>query len=166
MTEVTNPLAHVPHLRILFCKQCRSIEELPDYEGRPESDETLEFLVKKHGTSHQGQLFRIPIGFWLDESYKRRVIDQIRGGSKGLNELDSTYYDTKNQFQEDAAKCYEAHLRPKGQCPDFMSDKKRLVPDTGGDRKELGLSPKQGSQVKLCDFCVVRRFNERKSRGE
>ncbi len=162
-----NPFAHVPHLRVLHCRTCGSLEELPDWEGRPEDDDLLNILVGKHGASHEGQLYRVPIGFWIQDEYKRKIIDQLKGGSKGLAAFDEGFYDTRNTFQEDAMKCYDLHLRPKGACSDWHSERKKLVPDTKADRKDAGLADRPvGPTTYLCSFCPVRSFMERKARGE
>lgn len=155
-------------MRLLFCKTCRTIDELPDYDGPNAYDDSLNYLVDKHGSSHEGQMYRIPIGFWLQDEVKRKVIDQIKGGSTGLATVDSQFYDTSNTFREDALKCYELHLRPKGQCSEYMSDKKALRPDTDAERKDAGLSPyakSGGPKTKLCQFCPVHQYNLRRSRG-
>jgi len=35
-------------IRLLVCRDCKSIEELPDYEGRPSDDLLLNISVEKH----------------------------------------------------------------------------------------------------------------------
>lgn len=142
---------------------------MPDFEGAPEHDTVLEYAVSQH-PDHVGNLYRVPIGYWLTDAIRSKVIDQIKGGSKGLRELDPTFYEVRNTFKEDAGKCYQQHNRPTGACAEFRSDKKALRPDTNAERKDAGLplltrnSP--GPKTYLCDFCVVRRFYERKSNEE
>ena len=61
--------------------------------------------------------------------------------------------------------CYSDHMRPKGQCPDYKSDKKLLKPETNAERKEAGLEKYErtgGPKVYLCDFCPVKSFNMEK----
>ncbi|WP_159402754.1 hypothetical protein [Streptomyces sp. RTd22] len=36
------------YIRLLLCKDCGSMEELPDYEGDPRQDFLLDTLVKRH----------------------------------------------------------------------------------------------------------------------
>lgn len=163
-----DPYKDVPHMRVLHCRTCKTLDELPDFDGPSQYDDTLNYVVKKHGEHHDGMLFRLPIGFWLMEETKRQIIEQIKGGGSGLAVMDSSFYETNNQFKEDAAKCYQLHLRPKGQCPDYMSDRKLLKPDTDADRKDAGLSPyakSGGPKTTLCQFCVVHQYNLNKSRG-
>ncbi len=159
-----------PHMRVLYCRTCDVFEEMPDWVDGPNTDPYLPPIAEgKHAGHLAGGLFRVPIGLWLMEDQKRHIIDQIKGGdgAKGLGVVDESFYDTRNTFQEDAGVCYQKHLRPTGQCPDFRSESKRLKPSTSQDRKDLGLQPLEtGPRVYLCDFCVVRMYNERKARGE
>lgn len=165
--DVADQYNDVPHMRLLRCLTCNTFDELPDYEGPSEHDTTLAYVVERHGEDHQGQLFRLPIGFWLQEEYRRRIIEQIRGGSAGLAEFDKSYYDTRNTFQDDAMACYKQHLSPKEGCADWRSSNKELKPDTKAERKEAGLTlTPTGPKVYICDFCPVRSYYERKSRGE
>jgi hypothetical protein len=77
--------------------------------------------------------------------------------------VDSTYYDVQDTFREDALLCYSQHLRPKGACPDWHADNKRLTPDTKAARKEVGLSPQGMPVIFLCSFCPVRSYYDRKN---
>lgn len=159
-----------PKIRLLVCLNCKSIEELPDYEGRPENDTLLEISLEKHnsaGIPHAGHLIKVPLIVWQVPKVREEIIKQIRAqGSSGLDVIMPGFYDTKNTFFEDAMACYAQHLRPKAQCPDFKSEKKALVPKTHAERKEAGLSAPgtTGPKIHLCDFCPVRVFNERKAR--
>jgi hypothetical protein len=63
------------------------------------------------------------------------------------------------QFAEDAMNCYSLHLRPKGQCPDYKSDKKKLSAGTEQMRKAEKLDVYAGPTIYLCDFCPVKSFN-------
>ena len=153
----------IPHMRILVCRSCTTVDEIPDWEGRVEDDPYLQVVVDKHGPSHEGQLFRLPIGLWLMEDAKKHIIEQVRGGSKCLAAFDPEYYNTRSTFMEDAQKCYQLHLRPKGQCPEFRSERKQLLPNTKAERKEAGLPlTPTGPKAYLCDFCPVRVYNEKK----
>ena len=169
MTETREVPGTGEVIRLLHCQTCKSIEELPDFDGPAEYDHLLEISVQRHrfpnGDPHTGNLFRADVGHWGNDEVRRKIIEQIKGGSRGLAEFDANYYDTRSTFYEDAMKCYQSHLRPKGACPDWMSDSKILLPDTKADRKAEGLaSPSQapGPKVKLCQFCVVQRYMARK----
>lgn len=169
------PKENKPQIRLLYCRTCNTVEELPAYDGpepyNPKFDPLLEISVQKHqypsGLPHMGDLFVVDIDVYVKA--KREILKQIKGGSKGLGELDESYYDTRSTFHEDAMKCFQQHLRPKGQCPDYMSDSKILLPDTKAERKELGFTaPKDlgGPKVKLCQFCPVHVYNVTKAREE
>lgn len=160
-----------PKIRILYCWNCKTIEELPDFEGRAEDDVLLEMTVERHqssGVPHQGTLFKIGVKLWSVESIQKEIIKQIRNkASGGLDELDPGYYSTRSTFYEDAMKCYSKHLRPAESCPDWKSESKRLIPKTHELRKEAGLpSPAQsvGTKVYLCDFCPVKSYYMTKQR--
>ena len=151
-----------PKIRLLFCSKCKTIEELPDFEGRPEDDHLLEILAERHqstGIPHNGRLMKVPLALWAIPSVKEAISKQIYERlAPGFNALMPGFYETKSTFAEDALKCYNQHLRPKGGCPDYGSDKKLLLPDTAKDRKELGLAPLKDSGAPknyLCQFCVV-----------
>ena len=152
-----------PQLRIFYCWNCKTIDELPDFEGRPEDDDLLAILVERHqsaGVPHGCTPFRIGVKLWSVERIRNQIIQQIRSQTNGgLDELDPTYYSTRSMFYEDAMKCYSAHLRPKAGCPDWKSESKRLVPNTAVERKEAGLvAPEKSNATKvyLCDFCPVK----------
>lgn len=150
-----------PVIRLLHCKVCNSIEELPPYVGAPEQDYLLEIACEKHkfpsGEEHKGLLFIVPVKAWSNTDARKDMIRQIKGGgSKGLDEIDSTFYDTKSQFGEDAMNCWKSRNKPQDSCPDYQSDSKKLVPNTKKERKELGLDTTMaGPKNYLCHFCPI-----------
>jgi len=152
-----------PMIRILVCRNCKTIEELPDYDGDPAMDTLLNILVSKHQqpVEHIGLLMKFPIKYWAVPKVQAEIVKQIKGGSEGLDVFQTNFYATRNQFAEDAMRCYSDHNRPKGQCADYKSDKKLLKPDTDKERKEAGLekSGVSGPKVYLCDFCPVKSYN-------
>lgn len=160
-----------PMIRILVCRNCKTIEELPDWDGDPQNDTLLNILVSKHQQpqEHIGLLMKFPVKYWVVPKIQEQIIEQIRGGSEGLDVFQTKFYETKNQFAEDAMSCYATHMRPKGQCPDYKSDKKLLKPDTNAERKDAGLGKYEktsGPKVYLCDFCPVKSFNMAKHNAE
>lgn len=152
-----------PLIRLLYCLVCQTIDELPLFDGLPENDHLLQIAIEPHkfpsGEPHRGHLFRIPQLSWESPAAKKQIIKQIKGGgSAGIDEFDPEFYATRNTFQEDALKCYNAHLRPTDGCPDYNSPAKRLLPNTKADRKELGLvdpSKAPGPKNYLCNFCPI-----------
>ena len=117
-----------PKIRLLYCYNCKTIEELPDFEGNPDDDVFLELSIEKHnsaGIPHTGFLSKIGVKTWSQEKFRKEIIKNLRnrvGG--GLADLDPDYYTTKATFYEDAMKCFADHLRPKEGCPDWKDSKK------------------------------------------
>jgi hypothetical protein len=157
-------------IRLLRCDDCLTLEELPDFDGPAEYDTLLIVLTDKHkfpnGEPHRGRLIKVEKRAWGMSNLKEAILQQIWQGSKGLAEFDSTHYEVKQTFHEDALKCYAQHLRPQEGCPDFNSPSKILKPDTKAERKEIGLSPQGMPVIHLCSFCPVRSYMERKARGD
>jgi hypothetical protein len=152
-----------PQFRLLFCMVCNSLEELPPFQGRPENDHLLAIACEKHrfpsGEEHKGLLFTVPVMAWQNTEARKDIIRQIKGGgSKGLDEIDSTFYESKSTFAEDAMKCWKSHNKPQDSCSDYESSNKRLLPNTGKERKELGLASLKdapGPKNYLCHFCPI-----------
>lgn len=165
MSAITKVEHQEPYIRLLVCHTCRSIEELPPWDGPPESDVLLQISVDRHGESHMGRLINVAALHWHSKTLRQQIIDQIQKGSPGLDVFGTSFYETRMTFAEDALQCYAKHLRPKEGCPEFRSEKKRLLPGTNAERKELGLTPTEkgsGPRVFLCDFCPVRVYYAKK----
>lgn len=161
-----------PQIRLLVCRTCKVIEELPDYEGNPDHDVTLQVMCERHtdsmGTAHVGNLIKVPIKYWARSEVQKEIRRQISEGSGGLNEMDQQFYDSRSTFHEDAMSCFRKHNRPAGRCPDWKASSKRLVPKTAADRKEAGLAKpgEAGPKVYLCDFCPAKTYMLTKFREE
>jgi hypothetical protein len=152
-----------PMIRLLVCRNCKTIEELPDYDGDPAGDLLLNISIERHQrpVEHIGLLMKFPLKYWAVPKVQAEIIKQIKGGSEGLDAFQTNFYATKMTFAEDAMRCYSEHNRPKGQCADYKSDKKLLKPDTAKERKDAGMDKPgaTGPKVYLCDFCPVKSFN-------
>ena len=158
-----------PYVRLMVCRTCKTIDELPPHDGPPETDVLLQMTVDRHGSEHVGLLINVGALYWASPTMRKAIIEQIQQGSSGLDAFGVQYYETRMQFAEDAMSCWAQHLRPKGQCTDFRAESKRLLPQTAQERKDAGLeSPTQSSatRIYLCDFCPVRVYNEKKSREQ
>ena len=147
------------HTRLLICNTCRTIEEMPDYEGPDDRDDVLIYLASKHrfpdGNEHFGRMGKVETKHWESESKRKQIIQQIRD-SAGHTGLDQEFYDTKNNLQADAMTCWTRdHNRVKA-CPDYKSESKLLKPDTKDDRRRLGIKEEFRSTTYLCDFCPVK----------
>lgn len=151
-------------IRLLACKQCRTIEELPTFDGPPEQDHLLNNLLTRHennGVRHIGGLFDVPADKWADTNVQRDVsraiAEKLAGGETGLG---TAFYDLKNTFQADALDCWKDHLRNPA-CSDYRSDSKRLTPGTAAERKAAGLPEYRSAKDRyLCDFCPVQSLVE------
>lgn len=162
---MSNPLAEQePHFRLLVCRTCSTIEELPGADEDP-GDVLLTIAAERHSDTHYGVLWNVPKGIWMAPEMKKAVIEQIHDKvGSGLNAFGTKFYETKSQFAEDAMNCFRDHLRPKGQCPDYKSEKKWLSPKTEKERRDAGLPTiGSGPKVYLCDFCPVKMFNQKKA---
>ena len=159
-----------PVIWLLVCAECKRIDELP-----VDDLQLLQIHTDNHHTDPTPQgvhvakgLYRVPVQHWATPATQREIKRQMFGGADGLDAVDGEFYDSRSTFYEDAMTCYKKHLRPKGQCPDWLSDSKRLIPNTAKDRKELGLAKpaETGPVVHLCRFCPVSTYNATKARTE
>ena len=157
------PLANEPTFRLLHCLVCGTLEELPPYDGPVEQDHLLAIACETHvfpsGEPHKGKLFVIPLRAWANTESKKEIIRQIKGGgSKGLDELDDKFYESRSTFMDDAMKCYVAHRKPTDGCSDYQMKEKMLVPNTIKERRAEGMEKYEdspGKKTYLCDFCPV-----------
>ena len=165
-----------PKIRLLYCYNCKTIEELPDFEGNPDDDVTLQVLIDRHesaGVPHTGFLAKIGVKLFSRPEVRKQIIENLRnkvGG--GLADIDPDYYTTKATFFDDAMKCFNLHLRPSEGCPDWQAKNKRLIPKGTDDlRKDLGLesaAKSASTKVFLCDFCPAKTYvvdQQRKAAG-
>lgn len=165
-------------IRLLACQQCKTIEELPDFDGPPEYDVLLSHLLEKHktpgGTPHIGQLFDVDKDKWengdkntpaskVREDVARQISVRLSGGETGLG---SPFYALHDTYKEDAMTCWKRHQRIPG-CNDYKSEKMRLTPGTNAERKELGLDKYRSDRdVYLCQFCPVHSLVEQAQRAK
>ncbi|WP_019629627.1 hypothetical protein [Actinomadura atramentaria] len=144
-------------IRLLECRICNTVEELPAYGGPTQYDDTLEYAAARHRhpEGENGQLYvGIPAAAWRQPSERTKILELLRDKSgKGLGD---DFYNVSNTLREDALACFTAHRRPT-LCIDYRDDSKRLLPDTAALRKEAGLAkPKDLPATRfLCDFCPV-----------
>lgn len=151
-----------PCLRLLQCMTCKSVEELPDFEGLPEDDVVLQELDLKHGGAtempHHRALLRVERAHWADRNIRMTIHKQMWVDTTGFV---PEYYHTKNTLQEDAAKCFTAHRRAVP-CIDFQDRSKRLGNPAARDRAKLSKEARHdftggGPKLFLCNFCVVQQ---------
>ena len=145
-------------VRLLWCHVCKSVDQIPDYDGPPEYDYYLEYRVQQHqfadGRPHRGILGRAK----NTPSEISAAMDQMSeavapGGGSGLGE---PLYDLRDNYKVEAMQCWKRHNRTSD-CGDYRSEAKRLYADTKADRKSEGLSVNRNERPNafLCDFCPV-----------
>jgi hypothetical protein len=145
---------------LMVCAECGTVEHA---SGEPQYNEELEALGRRHEVYVAGNLYRHPLALttvnaqlWeKSEEFRKFLIAMIQDATKtGDVGLGNKNYDLKNTFQEDAITCWRKHGRTQN-CDDYKSDKMKLLPDTKGDRKELGLSVRAANRpgVHLCVYC-------------
>lgn len=161
------PETSQPVVRVLICKDCRSSEELPNFEGRPENDFALKAAIEPHrfpdGTPHLGRLYGgILLVVWRKEEDRKELLKRI-WEDEGHTGMDPWVYPTIETLKEDAAKCWKQRNSPI-RCGDFHSEKKMLAPPTSAERKDAELGRYKGKPSTaryLCDYCVCRMQVER-----
>lgn len=154
-------------MRLLVCRDCRTIEPLPDFDGPAEYDVLLEQLSSAHrypnGEAHFGNLVRVAEEEWNEPASRQKLISAIQAKTTGI---EGEFYATKLTFEDDAMKCFNAHHRPTEGCIDWRDSKKRLGNPTPAVRKNWRHNP---LAVYLCNFCPVASWvatQERLERGE
>lgn len=154
------------HIRLLVCKDCKTIEPLPDYSGDPAHDVLLDYLVQPHrtnGVEHIGMLARVETSDWNDPRIQREISGRLVTEFGGETGLGSDFYNTRDTFREDAMSCWRQHQR-NPDCSDYKSDAKRLTPDTAAARKEAGMPAYHTKDDRyLCEFCPVHSLVEQKA---
>lgn len=153
-----------PQIRLLVCRTCKTAEELPDFEGRPEDDVLLQITVERHQNPepHLGQLFKFPVKYWTRPDVKESIMNQIKEGiAPGLDVFGTNFYETKSQFAEDAMQCWSLHNRTSD-CSDYKHERKILKPKTQYDRREAGMDPNGAKVIYLCQFCPVHAVYQKK----
>jgi hypothetical protein len=167
-------------INLLICKQCKDIKEVPYWKGgkvvnasEGKYDQTdnpwLEGAIGKCGPEgHYGILTDCLTVAWMgNPKLKEEILDRIKkqilgGGSSGLDILGTNFYAVKDTYSADAMSCWKIHNSPKGQCPDYKSDRKELKPDTAKERKDIGLTATK-TKIHLCDFCPVKMYNQKRA---
>jgi hypothetical protein len=145
-------------VRLLICADCKSIEELPAYDGPQEHDDTGNYRMAQHRYGSDGPYHPTTVGDvakkdWDKPTVREAIVQKITTSLGGDEGLGREYYDVKSNFQQDAIGCWKRHNRTTD-CGDYMSEPKRLDPGTRRDRIEAGITPRRPSTF-LCQFCPV-----------
>jgi hypothetical protein len=152
-------------VRLLHCGACKTLEEIPDYEGSQEVDPLVERVVMEHNRrdpmAHAGKhLTTLPmrLGVVDDMEYAYQREDVLKRFMEEGQNMGMTPWvgETLNTFQEDALKCWNQHRQPKegSPCIDYMSDSKRIGRPTQEGRDILAQNYKLGAKdPHLCQYC-------------
>lgn len=164
-----------PMIRLLKCMKCKSIDEVPAYDGPEggensvEFDNSLRFFVDQHidkGCTNKDDriIYYLPFKYWIIPTIKEGIMKQVQQGSEGLDIFGTNFYATKQNYTSDAMTCWIAHNQTKD-CADYKSDSKLLKPDTDKERLDAGLEKAgaSGPKVHLCDFCPVKSVIQEKA---
>lgn len=165
--------------RLLVCKECKTIEELPLWDGDPKDepqDQLLDNLVRRHVQKHgetedSAMLLNVPDEAWNDPNDQLRILTNLQERWTGF--VPSAYH-LMNTFAEDALRCYNKHHRPTGGCIDYCEPNKLLTSNLWhsemddfidkSDRKKYSLSGR--TPVYLCQWCPVETWVTTKKRNE
>lgn len=155
-------------MRLLYCKTCATLEEVPDLGHELVSDEVdplVEGLVMKHtqrdpmghgSSSLQTSPFRLPYVDDLEWANDREnVIKVINAENKKVG-FDAWVYEATNTYAEDALRCYSDHHRPKQGCIDWWDESKRIGRPTAEGKQAVRDQYKLGEgDPHLCQYCPV-----------
>ena len=151
-----------PKDTLLVCGECSTIEHA---SGPPEYNEELEALGCRHEVYVSGNLYRHPLALttvnaqlWeKSEDFRKFITAMIQDATKtGDTGLGTKNYELQETFRDDAIACWRKHNRTTD-CGDYRTDKMKLLPDTRGERLDLGMSVKAKDRpgVYLCRWCPV-----------
>ena len=177
LSDYSTSSDHEPHVRLLICRRCHTVEEVPDYEGPADEDALLLRVVSAHQSCTPGgalvggetpekalqgdrALARVKRADWNDPKKRENILAQIGEGETGLG---GEFYAVKNTFHEDALKCFNRHHRPDV-CIDYKDQSKvvgnsllHTEEEKAASRLLEGIRTKRtNKQTFLCDFCPVR----------
>ena len=173
-------LKNGPRDELLVCADCETIEHIPGFDGPPEYNQARLARLRGHvvdladgtGRSHAIAFTTVNAKLWAEnDEFRKYVVNAISDAQKtGEVGLGSGLYDLRSTFAEDALRCWRVEHNRTENCQDYRSDKKRLVPPTRGERKELGLETRAKNIYTtsyLCDYCpyasvVAQRKNHAK----
>ena len=153
-------------MRLLHCNVCKTIDEIPDYEGHEEVDPLVERVVMEHNRrdpmKHGGaatlpmRLAKVDDFEW--QADREKVVKELnRTGMEVGFDPWPWASDSHNVFREDAGKCWISHRQPElpgKPCIDYRSEAKRIGRPTSEGKAVLKDNPKLGSSdPHLCDWC-------------
>jgi hypothetical protein len=171
--------------RIVACARCHIIQRIPDVHPKtpliparlewrdgeqyvykeedgnavmvPAFDPVLEDFVNKHGHGLddnrviRGELIQV----WAVDQKTWDSMDVVTKVKSHLEEVMKENYAEKDEYREEAAKCYNAHGNPdiSSGCRDYMDDSKRIGPATYEDDDGNTITVPPEFRHYLCYMC-------------
>ena len=152
-------------MRLLYCNACKTLDEIPDYDGQEEVDPLVEVVVREHNMrdpmAHGGQRvnpMRLAVVDDLEWQFDReKIIEQINRSNKQVG-FDPWVGEAHNTFREDAHKCWVQHRQPDlgagKACIDYWDESKRIGRPTAIGRQIVKENEGLGkTDPHLCQWC-------------
>lgn len=158
-------------IRLLVCHSCEVIQPIEDFQGPAEYDEQLHARVAEHQypgshptRGHDMDLGRVSEASWEDPEKRKAILSKLQqeigvGKAAGLG---IENYAHRDNFMEDAMRCWRVKHSRTSDCGDYMSDKMTLLANSVEERRDLGLDVKRRAQLRLCQFCPVHSLVQQK----
>lgn len=168
---------------LLVCPKCETVEPIewcgegrePDGTihpcGHQQCEDAIRARVAEHTVSQPtGHYLHATLGqfdvaeeAWNRLSTRKEILKNLCPPGEATP-YGAEMYALKNNFHQDASRCWKAHNRTKN-CDEFRGAHKRLVAPTQELRRDLGLetrSKKRPTATFLCDFCPVRSIMQQR----
>lgn len=157
---------------LLFCFQCNTVDEIPDYDpDNADNDPRIGYILNYHLNRHPSLEKRYvlewcglafaPTRHWKDPEYQKNIKTKLLEGM-GKTGFDQEFYDVQNTMKADALECWNRHNQPAYQsntqpkCNDYLGHNKEIKPNTSRERVKAGLPTYDETKVKksfICEYC-------------
>lgn len=152
-------------MRLMYCDVCKTLDEIPNYDGAMEVDPLVEEVVMKHNKRDakrhgwgEGKL-KMRLVEVDDLQYaqnKDAVLKKLKEQGNAVGENWQWLGEAHNTFSDDAMACWNQHRQPKegSPCIDYMSDAKRIGRPTEEGKEAVRANYKLGqTDPHLCQWC-------------
>lgn len=148
--------------RLLICNTCKTVDTLPDYasENDPEAkhDHHLRDAIDLHMRKFGGPVERHKANLFSVADEELELIDSSRlEQAVHDNRLEEFLKEERENYKNDALKCYELHNRPTygigygSGCRDYKADHRAIGRTKGIPKEEWNY---------MCDFCPYNSYVE------
>lgn len=148
--------------RLLICNTCKTVDTLPDYasENDPEAkhDHHLRDAIDLHMRKFGGPVERHKANLFSISDEELELIDSSRlEQAVHDNRLEEFLKEERENYKNDALKCYELHNRPTygigygPGCSDYKADHRAIGRTKGIPKEEWNY---------MCDFCPYNSYVE------